>query len=376
MSNQEQVERLHILHIASGDLWAGAEAQIETLLSTLQVQSNVSVSAILLNFGELERRLISHGIDTVVFDETRYATPRLLQLTLDHIKALGPDIIHTHRQKEDVIGAIANFLCLKVPMIRTVHGANEHQRRGLRRRLIQIADRMTAHLVPTTLVAVSADMERMLAARFRTLPLVTIPNGVDVDRIRSAQVTPSEFAEEHDAVHVAFLGRLEPVKRVDIFLESASNLLSRHLEYDWRFHIFGDGALRKDLEQRAQDLGITPATTFHGHDPSAAHYLGSLNCVVLCSDHEGLPMILLEALAVGTPVVGHAVGGIAEVIDGTNGQLVDRQEPDAYAQAIVETVERNMNKGQLPRPRLISERWSSKANAAAYLRLYISATTP
>jgi glycosyltransferase involved in cell wall biosynthesis len=197
-----------------------------------------------------------------------------------------------------------------------------------------------------------------------------------VDRIRSAQVTPTEFAEEHDAIHVAFLGRLEPVKRVDIFLESASNLLSRHPEYDWRFHVFGDGTLREDLEQRARDLGITPVTTFHGHDPFAANYLGSLNCVVLCSDHEGLPMILLEALAAGTPVVGHAVGGIAEVIDGTNGQLVYGQEPDEYAQAILAAVEGRIERDQLPRTALVGETWNTKANAASYLSLYLSATTP
>ena len=99
--------------------------------------------------------------------------------------------------------------------------------------------------------------------------------------------------------------------------------------------LFGDGEERVALEQLAKELGVTDHIRFLGFQPHAARYLSSLDCFVLPSLSEGLPFALMEALAVGLPVVVTAVGGMAELLhDEDDGLLVPAANSAALAAGI------------------------------------------
>src|SRR5277367_5793662 len=119
---------VRVLHIISGDLWAGAEAQAFTQLSALH-EANVTVAAALLNEGELAARLRARGVPVTVLDESRLSGTGILLALRRLMREWRPDIVHTHRTKENILGSLANRLAGNVPSVRTVHGASEDKSR-------------------------------------------------------------------------------------------------------------------------------------------------------------------------------------------------------------------------------------------------------
>ena len=138
---------------------------------------------------------------------------------------------------------------------------------------------------------------------------------------------------------IVWVGRMHPVKGLDILLESCALLRTRGVEY--HLYFVGDGPLRRDLVARAEAHGLAAHITFVGpklHDELPDWYRAA-DLTVLPSRSEGLPNVLRESLACGTPFVASNVGGIKEIADPSCCLLVPPEDPtflaDAVAQALV-----------------------------------------
>ena len=306
---------MKVLHVISGDLWAGAEAQAATLLGELVRQPGVQLSVVLLNPGELQARLCALGIAVTVLDESQHSAPVLFWRLLQLMRRLRPHIVHTHRFKENILGAVAARLVTAAVSLRTEHGAPEHPTAGLRnlpRRALQVMDAWCARHLQAACIAVSDELGQQLRRARPGCNVVVIANGVAA--AATAPLPPAWKRDEPAAVHVGIAGRLVPVKRVDLFLALAALLQRDAAGTVWRFQVFGDGPLRTALQQQAAAHGLTDVVRFHGHCPDLAAQLGHLDVLVMCSDHEGMPMVALEAVAAGTPVLAHAVGGLVDLL--------------------------------------------------------------
>jgi len=337
---------IRILHVASGDLWAGAEAQVAQLMGALRRQPDLKLAAVLLNEGELASRIRALEIETHIIPEHSalpYAIYRRLRAFMHHWR---PDVVHTHRQKENILGSLA-ARAAKVPVcIRTVHGAAEFGLKPwqLPRQGVRQLDRWTARKLQQKTVAVSEQLASTLAAALPEASVCVISNGIDVEGTRRAASPPIRLAA--NLSHVAFIGRLVPVKRLDVFLMAAAELL-RHEPDKYLFHIIGDGPLRADLEKLSVTLGISNHCEFHGFQVKAQRWLAAMDCLVLTSDHEGLPMTCLEAMALGVPVVAHAVGGLPSLLRGADKcRLVPTQEPCVVAESIRSVVALPADRGR------------------------------
>ncbi|HSB95820.1 MAG TPA: glycosyltransferase [Spongiibacteraceae bacterium] len=365
---------LKILHIASGDLWAGAEVQAYTLLCALRDNEDMQVAAILLNEGELARRLRARGIEVYIVPENTLNAWGILLELRKLMLAWQPNLIHTHRIKENILGSIANRLSRNVPSVRTVHGAGEHVPKGLRKihkRILNYLDCWTGLHLQQKAIAVSQELAGKLLANFPLKHLVVIENGVDVDAV-CTQKHVVEFRESMPhAIHVGIVGRLVPVKRVDIFLEMALLLSDRHANQAWQFHVFGDGPLKDSLIARTNELGIGPIVTFHGHRQDIIPCIAGLDVLVMCSDHEGLPMTILESMALQIRIVAHAVGGLSDALrDYRQGLLVAGHSANDYADAVFRLIRQSPTAD--PQPPM--ERFSARSNARAVARLYADLT--
>ena len=331
---------LKILHIISGDLWAGAEVQAYTLISELVRMPDTEVAAVVMNAGTLADKLCALGIRVEVMDERKLG-PLQIGLGLCRLlKSWRPDLIHTHREKENILGMLANRACRNVPSVRTMHGGNEHTRAagwsGIRHAVVRELDRWCGRASQQRVIAVSRDLEIKLARDFPAVRIVLIENGVAAEEVRTARGVAEFRTAAPNSTHIGIVGRLVPVKRVDIYLETAAYLRREHPTRSWRFHVFGDGPLRSDLEALSERLRISDAVTFHGHRPDIATCIGGLDALVICSDHEGLPMTALEAAALDVPTVAHAVGGLVEVVP--QSFLVARHESEGYGEAILTAI--------------------------------------
>lgn len=364
--------RLRVLHIASGDLWAGAEAQAFTLITHLKRMPETDVAAVLMNEGTLAGRLRSAGIRVHVMDERKSGAVRIFSDLRAVLADWRPDVIHTHRVKENIIGSLSNRMCRNVPSIRTVHGDKEHSGapgwRGIRRRLVHAADRWCGRALQQKVVAVTTEMAARLAREFPEQRIVVIENGVDPEAVRAQRTTAQFRAAEPDATHIGIAGRLVKVKRVDLFLETSALLLRECRPRRWRFHVFGDGPMRGELEQLSDAWHIADSVTFHGHRQDIATSVGGLDALVICSDHEGLPMISLEAVALGVPTVAHAVGGLIEVVP--EPFLVARHDACGYRDGILRALREDGRAIAADRGTEILTRFSAVRNAERVRALY------
>jgi glycosyltransferase involved in cell wall biosynthesis len=358
---------LSVMHLVSGDLYAGAERVVEELALAQRQLPQLEVEVVLLNDGELASRLRVAGVATRVFPETKHGAAALLRLVIARARAARPDLIHTHRFKEHVLGSLAARWC-GIGSIRTVHGAPEFRRtRTLRGRLIDALDYASERFFQQRAAYVSEDLLRIHRGERRAA--VVIRNGIDPARVIAA----SERAVDPLAgdLRVGVFARLVAVKRVHLAIDAVAEA-QRKLDRKVVLHIFGDGPLRPALEEHARSR---PQTTvvFHGHTPFAPAYMRQMHAVLLTSSHEGLPIAVLEAMSLGVAVVATDAGGLPEVLSGGEaGWLAPGDGPHGYALALVEALipsPRRAAKLESARERMATL-FSARRMAEDYLRLY------
>lgn len=150
--------------------------------------------------------------------------------------------------------------------------------------------------------------------------------GIRTDRYAPAQ---------GDGGHVVFVGRLDPVKGVTLLLEAFAALRARHPGA--RLTVAGDGGIRARLEARAKALGLAEAVRFPGYldEGQVADLLATADMLVLPSFAEGLPVVLMEALAARIPVIATQIAGVPELVeDGVTGLIVPPGDVVALEAAI------------------------------------------
>ena len=166
--------------------------------------------------------------------------------------------------------------------------------------------------------------------------------GIDTTRFRSGdrRLARQQLGMPAQGRVIVWVGRMVSVKGLDVLLDALVLLESRSI--DPHLYLVGDGPLRRDLVARAVALGVSARVTFAGpklHDELPDWYRAA-DLTVLPSRSEGLPNVLRESLACGTPFVASNVGGINEIADSRFGLLVPPEDPEALADAIAQALAR------------------------------------
>ena len=234
---------------------------------------------------------------------------------------------------------------------------------------MDLVDKWAGSLLQQRIVAVSDDLARRLAKVHSPTQIEVVRNGIASSS--PAKVRSVELADKH--INIGIVGRLVPVKRIDLFLQTAARIVREQEGQRYKFWIIGDGPLRDNCMEQARSLGISRHVEFVGHVPSALPYMMALDVLIMCSDHEGTPMAVLEALSCQLPVVAHDVGGLREILDGGRcGRLVGKQIPSDYADAVYEVIQSRELREQYKRNgvKRLRDVYSAEENARSYVALY------
>ena len=177
----------------------------------------------------------------------------------------------------------------------------------------------------------AARQEREDLGRFRIIPNCVDPDAFDVP------VDPVFLRRKYGfptTGHiVGIVANFSPVKDHTLFLETARAMLRRR--DDIFFLMVGDGPLRKEFERRIRQLHIQDRVRILAAPETVAELYRVMTVSVLCSQQEGLPNVILESMAAGTPVVAAATGGIPEVIrHGETGYLVRSRTAEDFSRSI------------------------------------------
>jgi L-malate glycosyltransferase len=334
------VKPLRVCHFASGDLWAGAEVQIATLLGELKRFPDLELSALLLNRGRLADELARRAIPVTVCDESRMGLARLLFAVIRYLKATRPHILHSHGYKEHTLGAVGGKLSNDPLTIQTYHGLQENLAgwAGLKMRIYDRLNLAVGRATADGAVGVSSEITSFLQDRYPSADVRCIRNGIDLDRIAvtvERDAMRAQLGIAPDAFVVGSVGRLMPVKGFEYLVEAFAQLPRKQTSPEHRLVIVGDGPLRDALGRCAGRHGVLRDVTFLGARSDVYDLMNAFDVFVLPSLHEGVPMVLLEAMAIGVPIVATHVGGIPEILEHDNDALlVPAKDPKALAQAI------------------------------------------
>lgn len=164
--------------------------------------------------------------------------------------------------------------------------------------------------------------------------LFFLPNVVD-----TSLFTPSS-GKANGRIRLLTVGRMVPVKRFDRFVRAVS-AVDKHATVPVEGLVVGDGPLRADLQLQAEKLGLQPCKLrFCGTAEETDDFYQDADVLVLTSDREGTPNVVLEAMACGIPVVATRVGGLPALVrHGETGYLVDPNDEGALTKAVLDLVE-------------------------------------
>jgi len=328
---------MNVCHLMSGDLWAGAETHLYNLVAYLRNDPVMRTSVVLLNRGKLYNRLTKLGIDVCLIDETRHSFLEIRRQLVSHLRKANPAILHSHRYKENLLAAQVKDKCEVRHLVQTVHGMGERFAgwKHLRMKAYLALDRYVARKHFDRIITVSEDIQQQLRAIYPPDRIVTVHNAVDrnaLESSRSGHDLRAELGFEPDQILVGAAGRLVPVKGLDILIKASRRIIDKIPEV--RLVLAGDGPQRAELEEQVHMSGLKGKVVLTGFREDIVDLLADLDLFVMSSHHEGIPMVLLEAMALKRPVVVTDVGGIREVVrDCESGLLVAPGEARGFADA-------------------------------------------
>lgn len=290
------------------------------------------------------------------------------------------DAVHSHGYKSHLYAYLAvRHSC---PLLATCHG---HYSRISARRLPSLSDlklrtyRLLEHNVLQhfdRVICVSEEISKELrGAGLSPTKVRIIGNGVDIDVFNNAAPAADIVRHKAERVGVGIVSRLVERKGHRELLQTANLILRRYPQT--MYFVVGDGPLRHDLERLATEYGITSSVVFTGKRTDMPNVYSSLDIVVLPSHAEGLPMVVMEAMAAGKPVVASNVGGIPELIhDGRTGLLVEPGNHVSLRDSMLRLLEHSCFRERLGEngQALVRQSFSLAAMGGSYFMEYQRAT--
>ena len=257
------------------------------------------------------------------------------------IRRERPAVVHTHTSKAGFVGRLAAVIARAPAVIHQPHGHifyGYYGRRGtavftaLERRAARWTDRIIT-------LTDRGTAEHLAHGIGRAEQYVTVPSGVPTAELRAAAPARGEararLGLDADAIVIVGLGRLVPIKGFDLLVRALPIVASQVPSA--RVLLVGEGAERAHLETIAASLGVAGRLRLTGETTDVAPYLAAADVVTVPSRNEGMGRVIVEAMALGRPVVATAVGGIPDVVtDGECGRLVAPEDVDALAAALIE----------------------------------------
>lgn len=369
-------ERINLLQVVNGLAIGGAEKKLLELVKHLDKRRYNIIVCSIGQGGPLQKDFEALDLDVVVCHKRNKFDLSLINKVARLIRECEIDLVQTTLLLADIVGAFAaRWSGLRPPVIswETVsHGENDI----LRTKSRHVWAYKAAMKRVDKIVAVSREIQHSLMERRGIAPekIELIPYGVDLRKFTRRNGTFDKRGElkiAGDRVVIGTVARAEPYKGVAYLQQAAVQLVRQYPKLDFLF--VGDGSLRKELEAQVHALGLSQRIRFLGFRNDVHEIMNAFDIFVLPSLTEGLPNVILEAMASYKPVIATAVGGIPEaVVEGETGLLIPPGDAGAIAAAIRKLLSHNkaaLRMGEAGRKR-VEELFSLQREVASFDRLY------
>lgn len=320
--------------LSTGLAYGGAETQLVRLATRLKVRGwRVRVISMLPPQAYLEQ-LVQAGIPVESLGMRRgVPDPRALLRLVGILRRERPAVLTTFMYHANILGRVAGQLSGVPVVVSSIR--NENFGGPARDRIMRLTDWMADVTTINSQLAGEAVVGRGVVPPEK---LRVIPNGLDTiqfvwtPKIRAQMRQALELGED-SFVWIA-VGRIEEQKDYPNLLAAFARVAREYPKSV--LYIAGQGPLRPLLEDAVRHLGIVDCVRFLGVRTDIHHLLAASDAFVLSSAWEGLPNVVMEALAAAKPVVATRVGGVPELVEeGKSGFLVPPKDPEALAKAMM-----------------------------------------
>jgi glycosyltransferase involved in cell wall biosynthesis len=361
---------LRVLHVRAGGAMYGAEKVVLTLARAQRARgtdaavicierpSETVVSERFRSENLLAGRVGFDGrIDLRAFGALRAALLRL-----------RPDVVHTHDYKSNLLlAALRPFLRQRPALIATNHLWTQ-ETRALR--FYERLDALGMRALDRVVGVSTAICDEMRAARVPEGKLEVIFNGLDFAEAPAGGAgLRASLGLSAGTALVGFVGRLSVQKGLFTLLDAVERLSS----LDACFALVGDGPLEEPLRQRIGARGLAKRVVLLGRRDDAQGLMRQFDLLALPSIREGTPMVLLEAMGLGTPVVASDVGGVSHVVvQGRTGLLFPSGDVSALCASIARSLGAPAERAAMARRARedVRHRFSAAVMASRYDELY------
>jgi len=334
-------QSLSVLHLIKGLGPGGAERLIVNQLASSTNPHRYCIGYVLAHKNHLVEELQSLGGRTELVQRSLWplGVRRL-------IRQERPDIIHAHSPLLAVVARLLKATRQTDASIITT----EHNRWPRHHRLTRRANAATASLDDHR-IAVSIDVRDSMSSRLKDSTIV-LDHGVPVDAVREhlanrEEMRKSLLGPDHDSVvTIGIVANFRPEKAYDIFLAAAVKTIER--THGVNFIVVGQGPGEESFREAVAASGKGDRIQVLGYRSDVLDVMSAFDVFTLTSRHEGKPVSLMEAFAMGLPAVATRAGGIPEAIrDGYNGMLVDIDDVDGLVRAWAELASNGALLGKL-----------------------------
>ncbi len=352
---------MKILYVITGLGLGGAEKVVCDLTDQMSTLGHEVKIAYLT--GEILVRPKNINVDLIPLDlNSIYGLYSASKKYKKLIQDFQPDVVHAHMVHANIFSRINRIGCAIPKLICTAHSSNEGGR------LRMIAYRLTNFLSDfNSNVSQEATESLISKGAFNKNNLTTVYNGIDLSKFKLFKADKT-----NDETMILSVGRFNEQKDYPNLFKAIKILKDNNLIEKVKFYVAGDGALRPYLEKTIEDLGINNNIVLLGNRSDIPELLNQADFFVLSSRHEGLPTVVIEAMACGTFVIATDCGGSAEIM-GDTGILVPPQNSEALAEALKEAVNKTpleIQENNLKARQRVEELFSLEKSVQNWLKLY------
>ncbi len=291
--------------------------------------------------GPVRAQLDSFGVTTFNLDTPGEQDPRAILRVRRLLKETHCDLVHTHLLRSDLFGGAAARWTRTPAIVSTAYAIGAYRRAKLRK-TDRLLDAATA-MLPTHTIAVSEAVKRDCVERLRMDPnrVTVIHTGIDPPSEFNAEAAKSlrrEWGASSGDTLIVTVARLSYEKGIDTLIDAAAILRDTHPHA--RVFVVGDGPDEHGLDDQIHRRGVADRVQLVGFHADVWPVFKAADIVCMPSKSEGMPNVLLEAMAAGCPVVATQVGGVPEAMtSGENGLLVEPNDASALASALASLID-------------------------------------
>lgn len=325
---QPSLSRIRILFVVRSLHVGGMEQMVIELAGALDPAKYEIQFCTIEDPGQLADQVAARGIELTALNKPPGLRPGYIAKLRTILNEWQPDIIHTHNDTGHFYAALANAARLKrCKLIHTKHGRGDiDDRKAITRNWLSsyLSDLVIA--VSDDVASVCRDIEHVRSKKVRT-----IINGIKLEPYLNLK------RDTHGETSITFghVGRLSAVKNQRLQLTAFAEVLRKVPEA--RLEIAGDGPLRAELQATSQELNLGSSVTFLGYRSDIADVLRDVDVFLLSSVSEGTPLVVIEAMAAGLPIIATNVGGLPDMIsDCRTGYLVASGDVDGMTKRMLD----------------------------------------